>query len=201
MITSVEGRPLGDDELVDLAKRGDADAYMQLVARHQRLAQRVAFVITRSTAEAEDSAQEAFVKAYYALGRFRAGAPFKPWLLRIVTNEALNRVRSASRRAQLALRVERFDRPSGDAAPSPEAAAMAAEDHGRLIDAVNRLGEKDRLAISCRYWLDLSERETAEILGWPRGTVKSRLARALGRLRTQMENGTSDRLDDRGGHT
>ena len=71
MITSVEGRPLGDDELVDLAKRGDADAYMQLVARYQRLAQRVAFVVTRSTADAEDAAQEAFVKAYYALGRFR----------------------------------------------------------------------------------------------------------------------------------
>jgi RNA polymerase sigma-70 factor (ECF subfamily) len=66
---------------------------------------------------------------------------------------------------------------------------------------VNRLGEKDRLAISCRYWLDLSERETAEILGWPRGTVKSRLSRALGRLRTQMEDDTSDRLDDRGRNT
>jgi RNA polymerase sigma factor (sigma-70 family) len=189
MITSVEGRPLGDDELVDLAKRGDADAYVQLVDRHQRLAQRVAFVITRSTADAEDAVQEAFVKAYYALGRFRGGAPFKPWLLRIVTNEALNRVRSASRRAQLVLRVERLDRPSGDAAPSPEAAATAADEHSRLMDAVNRLSEKDRLAISCRYFLDLTERETAEILGWPRGTVKSRLARALGRLRTQMEDG------------
>jgi RNA polymerase sigma-70 factor (ECF subfamily) len=188
MITSVEGRPLGDDELVDLARRGDADAYMQLVERHQRLAQRVAFVITRSSADAEDAAQEAFVKAYYALGRFRRGAPFKPWLLRIVTNEALNRVRSATRRAQLALRVERLDRPSGDAAPSPEVAATTAEEHRLLMDAVNRLGEKDRLAISCRYFLDLSERETAEILGWPRGTVKSRLARALARLRTQMES-------------
>jgi RNA polymerase sigma factor (sigma-70 family) len=187
MITSVEGRPLGDDELVDLAKRGDADAYMQLVVRHQRLAQRVAFVITRSTAEAEDASQEAFVKAYYALGRFRGGAPFKPWLLRIVTNEALNRVRSDTRRTQLALRVERLGRPSGDAALSPEEAATTADEHSRLMDAVNRLGEKDRLAISCRYWLDLSERETAEILGWPRGTVKSRLSRALGRLRTQME--------------
>ena len=187
MITSVEGRPLGDEELVDLARRGDADAYVQLVERYQRLAQRVAFVITRSAAEAEDAAQEAFVKAYYALGRFRGGAPFKPWLLRIVTNEALNRVRSATRRTQLALRVERLDRPSGDAVPSPEAAATAADEHERLMEAVNRLAEKDRLAISCRYFLDLSERETAEVLGWPRGTVKSRLARALGRLRTQME--------------
>jgi len=160
---------------------------VQLVERYQRLAQRVAFVITRSAAEAEDAAEEAFVKAYYALGRFRGGAPFKPWLLRIVTNEALNRVRSATRRTQLALRVERLDRPSGDAVPSPEAAATAADEHERLMEAVNRLAEKDRLAISCRYFLDLSERETAEVLGWPRGTVKSRLARALGRLRTQME--------------
>jgi RNA polymerase sigma factor (sigma-70 family) len=190
MITSVEGRPLGDEELVDLARRGDADAYEQLVERHQRLAQRVAFVITRSAAEAEDAAQEAFVKAYYALGRFRGGAPFKPWLLRIVTNEALNRVRSATRRAQLASRVERLDRPSGDAAPSPEAAATASDEHRRLIDAVNRLGEKDRLAISCRYFLDLSEKETAQVLGWPRGTVKSRSARALARLKTQMEADT-----------
>ncbi|MGH2697710.1 MAG: RNA polymerase sigma factor [Actinomycetota bacterium] len=183
----MEGRPLGDEELVDLAKRGDAGAYVRLVERYQRLAQRVAFVITHSTAEAEDAAQEAFVKAYYALGRFRGGAPFKPWLLRIVTNEALNRVRSASRRAQLTARLEHLDPPSGDAAPSPEAAVTEAEDHRRLLDAVNGLAEKDRLAISCRYFLDLSEKETAEVLGWPRGTVKSRLARALGRLRRAME--------------
>ncbi|MGH2826681.1 MAG: RNA polymerase sigma factor [Actinomycetota bacterium] len=187
MITSVEGRPLGDEELVDLARGGDADAYVQLVERYQRLAQRVAFVVTRSAAEAEDATQEAFVKAYYALGRFRSGAPFKPWLLRIVTNEARNRVRSASRQAQLALRVERLDRPSGDAAPSPEAAVASAEGHRALLEAVNRMGEKDRLAISCRYFLELTERETAEVLGWPRGTVKSRLARALARLRKVME--------------
>lgn len=187
MITSVEGRPLGDEELVDLARGGDADAYVQLVERYQRLAQRVAFVVTRSAAEAEDATQEAFVKAYYALGRFRSGAPFRPWLLRIVTNEARNRVRSASRRAQLALRVERLDRPSGGAAPSPEATVASAESHRALLDAVNRMNEKDRLAISCRYFLELTERETAEVLGWPRGTVKSRLARALARLRKVME--------------
>src|SRR5918996_4662674 len=94
---SVEGRPLDESDLVERARRGDVDAYEELVRNYQRVAQRVAYVVTRDEAEAQDAAQEAFVKAYYALDRFRAGGNFRPWLLKIVTNEARNRRRSAGR--------------------------------------------------------------------------------------------------------
>ena len=82
----MEGRPLEDAELVGLARDGDVRAYEELVGRYRDLAFRTAWLVTRSSAEAEDAAQEAFVKAYYAMPRFRPGSPFKPWLLRIVAN-------------------------------------------------------------------------------------------------------------------
>ena len=159
-------------------------AYEGLVQTYQGIAFRTAYLIAGSAADAEDAAQEAFVKAYRALRRFRTGAPFRPWLLQIVANEARNRRRTAGRRANLALRLA--EEPSGDAAPSPEAAVLAAERREALLRAVEGLREEDRLVIACRYFLDLSEEETAATLGWRRGTVKSRLSRALERLRTQM---------------
>ena len=130
--------------------------------------------------------QDGFVKAFHALGRFRPGAPFRPWLLRIVANEARNRRRSAGRRERLALRAAE-DPLSGGAVPSPEAALLESEQRAGLLEAVNELREADRLVIACRYFLGLSEEETAEALDWRRGTVKSRLSRALDRLRERME--------------
>src|SRR2546430_802106 len=130
----------------------------------------------------EDIVKEAFVKGYRALGGFRAGSPFRPWILRIVANEARNRRRAAGRRARLELRVE-AGRPSGDAAPSPEATVVEEDERRMLLEAVNRLREEDRLVIGCRFFLELSERETAETLGIRPGTVKSRTARSLVRLR------------------
>ena len=148
---------------------------------HQDVAFRAAYLVTGSAAEAEDAAQEGFVKAWQALPRFREGAPFRPWLLAIVVNEARNRRRHAGRQAALALRS--FD--PGGAGVEEQAAAHA--DHERLVRIVGGMREEDRLVIGYRYFLDLSEEETAEALGVPRGTVKSRLARALARLREQME--------------
>ena len=172
-------------ELIARAKRGDADAYEELVRAYQAIAIRTAWLVTGNGADAEEAAQDAFVKAYRALWRFRTGAPFKPWLLKIVANEARNRRRSAGRRAALALRAS-AEVASGDAAPSPEAALLGAERRDELLAAVNRLEEHHRLAITCRYFLDLSEEETAAALGCRRGTVKSRLARALERLRIEL---------------
>jgi RNA polymerase sigma factor (sigma-70 family) len=182
---SVEGRPLDEQELVEQARGGDARAYEVLVRNYQDLAFRTAYVIAGGSADAEDAAQEGFVKAWYALPRFRAGAPFRPWLLAIVANEARNRRRSGRRQDDLALRVAE-DRPSGDAAPSPEAAALATEQRSLLLAAVGRLAESDRQVIACRYFLELSEAEMAAALGCRRGTVKSRLSRALDRLRAAM---------------
>jgi RNA polymerase sigma factor (sigma-70 family) len=192
----MEGRPLEDAELVARARRGDALAYEELVRMYQNLAVRTAYVITGNAADAQDAAQEAFVKAYYSLERFRQGASFRPWLLRIVANEAINRRRSSRRKSALALRVATAGsgvagdvvggRPSDDAAPSPEAAALAHELRADVVAALNRLREEDRLVIAYRYFFDLSEAEMAEALGCARGTVKSRLSRALSRLRRTL---------------
>ena len=155
---------------------------------HQTIAFRTAWVITGSAAEAEEAAQDAFLKAHAALGRFREGSPFRPWLLTIVANEARNRARAAGRRERLALRGAEERRPGG-AVPSPEAALLVSEQRQELLAALGRLSETDREAIACRYFLELSEAETAAALGCARGTVKSRLSRALERLRVQMEAG------------
>jgi RNA polymerase sigma factor (sigma-70 family) len=181
----VEGRPLPESELVERARQGDQGAYGELVQAYQGIAFRTAYLVVGDAGEAEEAAQEGFVKAFYAMSRFRRGAPFRPWILQIVANEARNRRRSAGRRTALVMRTA-ADAPSGEAAPSPEAALLSSEEHETLLEALNSLREEDRLVISCRYLLELSEAETAEVLGWRRGTVKSRLSRALDRLRAEL---------------
>jgi RNA polymerase sigma-70 factor, ECF subfamily len=185
----VVGRPLPETELVARAKKGDAAAYEELVRAHQTIAFRTAYLLAGDEADAQEAAQDAFVKAHGALGRFRAGAPFRPWLLSIVANEARNRRRSAGRRQALVLRAAAADAAPGDAAPSPEAALVSAERRQELLAALGRLGDDHRDVLTCRYLLELSEDETAAALGVRRGTVKSRLARALERLRAELGEG------------
>ena len=154
-----------------------------LVERHQEVAFRTAFAVCGDAAEAEDAAQEGFVKALGALGRFRAGAPFRPWLLRIVANEARNRRRSAGRREHLALRAAAF---APVAAPSADVAVLAGAEHDRLLAALERLDAPQREVVVLRHLLDLSEAECATALGLRRGTVKSRLSRGLRRLQEDL---------------
>jgi RNA polymerase sigma-70 factor (ECF subfamily) len=183
-------RPLNDAELVESelvkrAKRGDVSAYEQIVERYQGPVFRTAYLVTRSAPDAQEAAQDTFVKAYAALGRFRPDSPLKPWLMRIAVNESRNRLRAAGRREGLALRAA-AERQAEGADPSPEVALLTAERRRALLDAVDGLREEDRLVIVCRFFLELSERETAEVLGWRLGTVKSRLSRALDRLRAEL---------------
>lgn len=181
----MEGRPTEDAGLVQRSREGDRDAYAELVTRYEALAARTAYVITGNLDDAEEVAQEAFVKAFYALDRFRPEAPFRPWLLRIVANEAINRRRADRRRPTVDLSAAE-DRPSPDTALSPEGAALAAERRDGVLGALRGLREDDRLVIAYRFFFELSEAEMADALGVARGTVKSRLSRALGRLRRQM---------------
>ena len=168
---------------MERAKGGDVGAYEELVRRYQGIALRVAALTDGP--EADNTVQDALVKAYRALGRFRMDVQYQPWLLRSVANEARNRRRAAGRRAGLALRLA-DDRDSGDAAPSPESAILDAEDRSTLLAAVASLDERDRMVIGYRYLLGLSEVETAQALDVRPGTVKSRLSRALARLRVRL---------------
>lgn len=181
----MEGRP-ADVDLFARAQRGDKHAFEEIVHRFQDVAFRTAYVITGSAADAEEAAQDGFVKAYRALDSFRAGAEPRPWLLKIVANEARNRVRSAGRRQQLGLRLAEGFR-TGDAAPSPEAVAVEAEEKRKLLSLVSELSDEDRQVIASRYFLDLNGQESSAMLGIPEGTVKSRLSRALARLRVRVE--------------
>jgi RNA polymerase sigma-70 factor (ECF subfamily) len=177
----VDGGDQAPDDRPVRARRGDARAYESLVEEHQAIAFRTAYLITGSAADAEEAAQEAFVRAWLALRRFRRGADFRPWLLAIVANEARNRVRNRRRREGLA------ERAAEELAWQPPPAAAPAVSDGRLREALAALPERDRSVIACRFVLDLGEHETAAVLGIARGTVKSRTARALDRLRGALE--------------
>jgi RNA polymerase sigma-70 factor (ECF subfamily) len=188
-------RPLDDADLVERAKDGDVPAYEQLVCRYREIAFRTAYVMTGDPEAAKDAAQSGFIKAYYALRRFRSGAPFRPWLLKIVANQACNQARSAHRRSALELQLAK-SRPRDDAAPSPEAAALAILGRDALLRAVNELPEHAREVIAYRYFFGLSEAETAGALGCPPGTVKSRLSRALERLRAALAAEETDAVKE-----
>ncbi len=186
LVTLTTGGASEEDRLVSAAKAGDHRAYAKLLERHQPVAFRAAYLITGSAAEAEDATQDACLKAWLALDRFRPGAPFRPWLAQIAINEARNRRRSSGRRAALALRLQ--DEPAdATAAPSAEAHALLGAERARLLAAVRALREDDQLVIAARYFLGLSEAEAGIALGLRRGTVKSRLSRALARLQAHLE--------------
>jgi RNA polymerase sigma factor (sigma-70 family) len=173
--------PSLEADLVAQARRGDADAYEALMREHEEAAFRTAYLIVDSAADAEDVTQEAFVKAYRALGRFRTGAPFRPWLLRIVGNEARNHRRASGRRTfhqQRALVLETV--------PTADMEVVRRDERRRVLAAVARLNEKERTAVLSRYFLGLTDAETAAALGIPRATVKMRTWRALQRLRRDL---------------
>lgn len=136
-------------------------------------------------ADAEDVVQTAFLKAHQALPRFDNGAAFRPWLLRIVINEAKNAARSAGRRRAATVRLAGLD--AGPGTVDPLDSALSADRRRELLAAVHTLPAAQQRVIACRFFLDLDERATAAALGLPVGTVKSRVHRALRRLRARLQ--------------
>ncbi|MEP6954051.1 MAG: RNA polymerase sigma factor [Solirubrobacteraceae bacterium] len=174
-------------QLLERARRGDVSAFDALVRSHQTVAFRTACVFSANPHDAEEATQDAFVKAWRALPRFRRGAPFRPWLLAIVANEARSRGRSGARRSRREERAAALE-----PAPSPdgvEATVLVRERRAELTAALAELPERDRAVLVLRYLLDLSERDTAAALRCRPGTVKSRASRALERLRADLEAG------------
>ena len=163
-------------DLVRRAQTGDEAAYAQLVSQHQEAVFRLAYLFLGSADDAEDVAQEVFIRAYQSLVRFDDARPLRPWLLAITANAARNRRRAFGRYAAVLKRL---------IVPEPSVAAEAEREleAQALWQAVRRLSAADQEVIYLRYFLELSVDEAAQALEVAPGTVKSRLSRALDRLR------------------
>lgn len=167
-------------ELIQQARQGDEAAWEALVASHQEAVFRLAYLLVGEAKDAEDVAQEAFIRAFRYLGTFDTSRAWRPWLLGITANLARNRRRAWGRYLH---HLGRLARLTPEATLDPESeAAQQAEAHA-LWQAVRRLEGLDQEIVYLRYFLELSIEETAESLTIPPGTVKSRLHRALERLR------------------
>jgi RNA polymerase sigma-70 factor (ECF subfamily) len=169
------GPRVTEPDLIDRSRRGDPDAWEALTRLHQEPVFRLAYLLLGDPDDAQDVTQEAFVRAYYALPRFDAARPVRPWLLRIVSNLARNRRRSLGR---YFAHLNRLARTADD-----RAAALERDDSQAVWQAVQRLKPDFQQALYLRFFLDLSEAEMAAALEVPPGTVKSRTHRALAALR------------------
>jgi RNA polymerase sigma-70 factor (ECF subfamily) len=173
-----------ESELISQARQGDEAAWELLMRAHQEAAYRLAYLFLGDPDEAEDIVQDAFLRASHALPRFDLERPFRPWLLSITANLARNRRRSAGR--YLAV-LRRFWQVEPDHTIHPETEAAQNWETDTLWQAVRRLAFADQQVIYYRFFLDLPVEETAAALGIPEGTVKSRLHRAVIRLRLVIE--------------
>ena len=137
-------RPVDDESaLIAAALAGDGDAYARLIRPYEGVAYRVAAAVAGSAADGEEAVQNAYVKAHRSLGRFRRGAPFQPWLLRIVVNEARNVRRSELRHVRLAARATELHDPAF-------VAGEDREDVTEVLAGLRRLSQQDRVALALR---------------------------------------------------
>ena len=182
-----------DAELAARAGRGDTAAFEALMRRHNRTLFRTARAILRDDAEAEDALQEAYLQAYHALPRFRAEARFTTWMVRIVANEALMRLRKETRRAQI------VPMQSADATPGleeladttmennrPEPSAERAEMRRLLERQIDLLPDAYRTVFMLRAVEELPAEEVAAVLQIPEATVRTRFFRARSLLREAL---------------
>ncbi|HET9907248.1 MAG TPA: RNA polymerase sigma factor [Anaerolineales bacterium] len=170
---------MDESTLIRHAANGDASAWEPLVLAHQEAVFRLAYLLLGDPDDAEDTAQETFLRAWNYLKRFDQTRPLRPWLLSIAANLARNRRRSAGRYLAALTRAFRNE-PLPASVEEKSTKTMEAND---LWKAVQNLSLPDQQIVYLRYFLDLSVSETAEVLQIAEGTVKSRLSRALEKLR------------------
>jgi RNA polymerase sigma-70 factor, ECF subfamily len=179
--------------LIQRARQGDDVAWESLVRSHQEIVFRLAYLFLGDAGEAEDTAQESFIRAHRALGKFDATRPFRPWILSITANLARNRLRSIGR--YLAV-LRKFMQDAPQAGLDAEEQSSQSWQSRRLWTAVKQLHTLDQQVIYLRYFMDMSVEETAEAMDVAPGTVKSRLHRALARLRKVIEQDYPDLKDE-----
>lgn len=171
--TQRTGGRAGDAKLVWEARRGSSDAAEEIVRRYWEEAERTAVLIVRDAAAAEDIAQESLLSLLGSLKRFDERRRLRPWLNRIVINRSIDWVRSAAARS--AIQMD----PLGEQ-------RMAEISDPDLLDALHRLSLADRVAVVMRTVLDYRATEIAEFLGEPAATTRSRIHRALIKLRAEL---------------
>jgi len=169
-----------ESTLIRRAANGDPAAWEPLVLAHQESVFRLSYLLLGDPDDAQDIAQETFLRAWKHLRRFDPARPLRPWLLSIASNLASNRRRSAGRYVSALMRAFRSEPATANSLEEKSAQHMEASD---LWKAVRNLSMPDQQVIYLRYFLELSVAETAQALNAPEGTVKSRLSRALERLR------------------
>jgi RNA polymerase sigma-70 factor, ECF subfamily len=168
--------------LIRQARGGSADAIEALVRRHWDGAHRAAFLIVHDAGAAEDIAQEAMLAAVRSIDGFDRRRPFRPWLHRIVVNRSLDWLRARARRPEVSVEA------AGPGAREPAAAGEAPDAlSDELMRALAALGPDERALIVMRHLLGYRSSELGRMLSMPAGTVRTRLARALARLRELLE--------------
>ena len=187
-----QGPPADEENLVRAAQAGDGRAFAEIVRRYQRAVYRVAYGFTRSPADADDLAQETFVRAYQAIGRFRVGEPLYPWLARIATNGALSWLRSRKRKPETPLEPLVEAGRQWGVEDDPADRAASAEQKRRIGEAMAGLKPEHQAVLVLRAVEDLSYEEIAKTLGVPVGTVMSRLSRARAELKARLGEGGSE---------
>lgn len=174
------------------AQKGSQAAFAEIVRGYQRAVYRVAYGLTRNAADADDLAQETFVRAWQAIGRFRVGEPLYPWLSRIAVNLALSLHRRRKRRPEQSIEplVESGRQWGVDDDPADHAAQSEYDRHLRA--AMDELSPEHQAVLVLRAAEDMSYDEIARVLGVPAGTVMSRLARARLALKERLKARTGD---------
>ncbi|MFZ5545321.1 MAG: RNA polymerase sigma factor [Pseudomonadota bacterium] len=193
---------LGDAALAARAAGGDSAAFEHIMRRHNRLLFRTARSILKSDAEAEDALQEAYLRAWLALGSFRSEARLSTWLVRIVINEALGRLRRRGAQvvafdATVGLAgVSMEDTMEGNPDDRPDRAAMRSELRALMEACIDALPEAFRTVFVLRAVEEMSVEEVAAALGLPEATVRTRFFRARGLLREGLAQGVDRAMAD-----
>lgn len=180
--------PRSDIRLVELARRGDRDAFRRIVERHQDAVAATVIGMLGPGDEADDVGQETFIRLYMSLGAFRGDSALRTYLTKIAMNLSLNALKRRKRQAQ---RVAALDAGAGeqhsDPSPSPHGRLEGLEARQAVRSAIDELDEKHRSIVVLRMLRGLSTKETAATLGLPEGTVLSRLSRAMKKLEARLQ--------------
>jgi RNA polymerase sigma-70 factor (ECF subfamily) len=184
---------MDEQQAIQALKRGEIAGLEALAARYQVKAIRAAYLITRDTHLAQDVVQDVFLQVYRGIGRFDAARPFEPWFMRSVVNAALK----VSQKTAREIPIEGDDENGLEqwiiAQETVEGQVETAESHEKLWQAMQELSPRQRAAIVQRYFLEMSEKEMADELNAPPGTVKWLLNAARERLRSLLGSERSAR--------